>query len=167
MEGWTSDNVIEQAIAEYEAHSYEGFYVTGGPLEKGDPLMQYHTVAEVGAATVLAMRPDLRGVQAVPAPKVQQDRTYASALALKRWLAEHGKSPARLNLISAGPHARRSRMMFQAAFGKEVETGVLAFEEPGYNPARWWAYSQGFRNVVDELIAYCYARFLFHSGGNQ
>ena len=30
-----------------------------------------------------------------------------------------------------------------------------------YDPRHWWKSSQGVRSVLDEMIAYGYARFLF------
>lgn len=164
IEGWAPDYMFEAAIREYEQHPYKQLIVTGGPLEKGSALTGYGTFAEIGFATFQKMRPDLRNVFAVPASGVRKDRTYASAVALRRWLKERGQLPARINLISAGPHSRRSRMLFQKAFGNEAEIGVIAMEDQSYDPERWWASSQGFRIVSGEVIAYLYARFLFQPG---
>jgi hypothetical protein len=107
---------------------------------------------------------DPASVQVVPAPPVRQDRTYASALVLKQWLQQHNAMPAEFNLISVGPHARRSRLLFEKAFGPEVRVGVIALENQDYDPQHWWKSSQGFRTVTDEIIAYAYARLLFHPG---
>jgi hypothetical protein len=164
IEGWAADYIIEATITEYEQHRYDQLIVTGGPLEKGSPLVGFGTIADVGAATFLKLRPDLRNVNAVSAPEVRQDRTYASAVALKKWLQARGQLPAQLNLISAGPHSRRSQMLFQRAFGSDAEIGIVAMEDRTYDPKRWWATSQGFRTVTGEIIAYVYARFFFRPG---
>lgn len=161
VEGWVPDYLMEATIAEYERNAYKQLLVTGGPLENGSPLVNYATIANVGASTVRKLRPDLPNVYAVPAPKVRQDRTYASAVALKAWLRERGQLPAKLNLVSAGPHSRRSRMLFQKAFGSDAEIGIIAMEDESYDSHRWWASSAGFRIVTGEAIAYVYARFFF------
>ncbi|RYD76480.1 MAG: YdcF family protein [Verrucomicrobiaceae bacterium] len=161
IEGWAADAAFQQTIAEYERHPYERLISTGGPLEKGAPLIGYETLAEVGAATFRKLRPDLRELYAVPAPKVRQDRTYASAVALKEWLRERGQLPAKINLVSGGPHSRRSRLLFQKAFGADAEIGIIAMEDDTYDAKRWWTSSQGFRIVTSEIIAYLYARFFF------
>jgi len=101
-------------------------------------------------------------VQAVPAPRVKQDRTYACAVALKKFVDEHGVQLTRINLVTVGPHARRSRLLFQKSFGKDMSIGVVAIPEPDYDGRRWWRSSMGFRSVTGEAIAYFYARFLFH-----
>jgi len=67
-------------------------------------------------------------------------------------------------LVSMGPHARRSRLLFAKAFSPEVRVGIISLEERDFDPAHWWTSSQGFRTVVDELIAYSYARLLFRPG---
>lgn len=164
IEGWAPDEFFKDTIREYEREHYSQLVITGGPLEKGSPLVGYGTMAEVGLATIQKLRPDLQNVYAVSAPEVRQDRTYASAVALKEWLRERGQLPAKLNLISAGPHSRRSRMLFQEAFGNDAEIGIVAMEDKTYDPKRWWATSQGFRVVTGEMIAYLYARFLFRPG---
>jgi hypothetical protein len=161
LEGWASDYVVAKAAAEYDRGGYQGFYVTGGPIEKGAPLVEYKDVANLGAATVRATRPDLANVVvAVPAPAVRDDRTYASAVALREWLRANGKpSPARVNLVSFGTHARRSRYYFQKAFGDRVDVGVIAVQDESYDPNRWWTTSYGFRVVTGEMIAYTYSLF--------
>jgi len=164
VEGWAPDYALEEAVTEFRRHHYIRLYVVGVPLERGAPLSEYKTYAELGAATLLKLGLDRDSVQAVPTPAVRQDRTFASALALKQWLQQHNAMPAELNLISLGPHARRSRLLFEEAFGRDVRVGIIALEDRDYDPAHWWKSSQGVRTVTDELIAYGYARLLFRPG---
>jgi len=164
IEGWAPDYALEEVITEFRRHHYTRLYVVGVPLEQGAPLSEYKTYAELGAATLLKLGLDRDSIQAVPTPAVRQDRTYASALVLKQWLQLHNAVPAELNLISFGAHARRSRLLFQKAFGPDTRVGVIALENRDYDPAHWWQSSQGVRTVTDELIAYGYARLLFHPG---
>lgn len=163
VEGWAPDYALEEAIAETKKYSYERVFVTGGPIEWGEPLSSYKTYAELGTATLLALGINTNLVQAVPAPRVQQDRTYSCALALKKWTNDHGAQLTRINLLTVGPHARRSRLLFQKAFGKDLSIGVIAVPEPNYDNHHWWRSSNGFRAVTGEAIAYIYARFLFHA----
>jgi hypothetical protein len=69
-----------------------------------------------------------------------------------------------VNLYSFGAHARRSRLLYQKALGRKIQVGVIAYPDYHYDPARWWAEGEGFRDVVGEGIAYLYARLLFHPG---
>ena len=96
----------------------------------------------------------------------RQDRTYNSALAVKFWFATNHIPLESLNLVSLGPHTRRSWLLYQKAFGNDVKIGVIPVNGSGYNPSQWWRSSEGFREVVGEAIAYFYAKFLFHPGNS-
>lgn len=161
VEGWVPDPVLEEAVKEYESHPYIGFFVTGGPLEKGMPFSQFGTYAELSASCVRAISQGRVEAQAVSASGVAQDRTYASALALRTWGREHGKVASRINVVSVGAHSRRTRLLYQKAFGGAAEIGIISGQESGFDPAQWWRSSAGVRSVVDEVIAYLYARCLF------
>lgn len=164
IEGWAPDYALAEVVTEFRRHHYTRVYVVGVPLERGAPLSEYKTYAELGANTLLKLGLDRDSVQAVPTPAVRQDRTYASALVLKQWLQEHNAMPVEFNLISLGPHARRSRLLFEKAFGRDARVGIIALENQDYDPGHWWKSSQGVRTVMDEIIAYGYARLLFYPG---
>jgi uncharacterized SAM-binding protein YcdF (DUF218 family) len=162
VEGWVPDYILEAAIAEFQRNQYDRLFVTGIPLRQGAPLSEYKNYADLGAATLLKLGMSTNDVQAVPAPRTRRDRTYAMALTLKQWLRDHGLAPTKVNLITSGPHARRSRLMFEKAFGQGVTVGVIAIPDEDYDERRWWHYSQGVRIMIDEAIAYTYARLLFY-----
>jgi DUF218 domain len=164
IEGWVQDRTLQEAIAEFNRGHYSMLYVTGGPLERGAMLSEYHTTAELGAASLLRMGMPKELVQVVPTPPVRRDRTYASAITLKRWLDAHQIVLSDLTLVAPGPHARRTRLLFQRAFGNATHVGVLAAKDLDYDPQAWWMSSNGFRMEIDEAIAYVYARLLFDSG---
>jgi uncharacterized SAM-binding protein YcdF (DUF218 family) len=161
VEGWSPDYGLALAAQEFARDHYQRIYVTGGPLEYGTYLTGFKSYAEVGAATLIKLGLDSNVVQAVPAPKVRQDRTYVSAVALKHWLLAHQIKPERIHLISDGPHCRRSRLLYQKAMGKDVTIGVTSIPSKDYDEAHWWRYSAGVRSVIGEGLAYLYARFLF------
>jgi len=66
-----------------------------------------------------------------------------------------------LNIITASTHARRSRLLFQKALGDSMRVGVIRLPAEGFNEDEWWKSSAGVRSVINESIAYIYARFLF------
>jgi hypothetical protein len=162
VEGWAPDYALRAAIAEFSRNHYEKLYVTGGPIDQGAPLSEYGTYAELGTATLLKMGLSTNLVQAVPAPWVRQDRTYTSAVCLRSWWREHASSPTKVNLITVGAHARRSRLLFEKALGKGVAVGVIAVQDNEFDMAHWWRSSAGVRTVLSEALAYGYARFLFY-----
>lgn len=162
LEGWAADYELAAGVAQFRSNHYDRIFVTGGPLEWGAPLSEYRTYAERGAAVLLKWGLTTNEVQAVPAPEVRQDRTYTAAVTLRTWFRQHGLAPANVQLMSVGPHARRSRLLYQKALGPGVHVGVIAIPDKDYNPKRWWHYSAGVRGVIDETVAYIYAKFFFH-----
>jgi uncharacterized SAM-binding protein YcdF (DUF218 family) len=165
IEGWASDFTMAQAIGEFQRHPYAAFLVTGGPIEKGAVFSEFKTYAEFGEATLEKFGIPADQVHSVPAPEVEKDRTYASALALKEWLQSHNLPTNNVNLLTMGIHARRSRMLFERAFGPGTTIGITALKEPDANAKPWWKTSAGVRGMIAEVLAYIYARFLFNPNG--
>ena len=161
VEGWAPDYAFREAAAEFKRGGYRKVYVTGGSLEQGSHLSEYQTYATLGAALLARMGLSGDVVQAVPAERVRQDRTHASAVALSVWMRQHNAVPASFNVVSFGAHARRSWVLFAKVFSGTTKVGVISVEDRDYDSKRWWRASQGVRVVLDELIAYGYARLLF------
>jgi hypothetical protein len=161
VEGWQSDYVLEQAIAEFRRNPYTKLYATGGPISRGAPLCEYKTQAEAAAVALIRLGLDPRVVQAVPSAAVRKDRTYAAACALKAELQQHNPAVTNINIVGIGPHSRRTRRLFAQALGPSYCVGVMAVEPREYDPRAWWRSSAGFRSVTDELIAYVYAVLFF------
>ncbi len=162
VEGWSPDYVLKIALSEFKQNHYAKLCVTGLPVEQGTLLTEYTNYANVGAAVLLKLGLSTNDVQAVPCGKIRRDRTYSMALSLKHFLREHSLLPTQVNLITVGPHARRSRLLFAKALGEGVKVGIVAAPVRDYDSHHWWQYSAGVRNVTGEIIAYAYARLLFH-----
>jgi uncharacterized SAM-binding protein YcdF (DUF218 family) len=161
VEGWIPASSLNQAIAEFRQGNYQKIITTGCIVKDEWNSGVKVTYAEWGADKLrrLGMPNDL--VQPVPCWAVHKDRTYNSALALKKWLQESNVHPKSIDVVSQGPHARRTRLLFQHAFGKDVRVGIIGTRDPDYDPVHWWRSSEGVRDVISEWIAYIYARFLF------
>jgi hypothetical protein len=161
VEGWAPDYAFKAAITEFQKHPYKKLYVTGGPLEAGGPLFNYRTYAERGAAVLLGLGLHPASVQAVPAAQVYRDRTFVSALALRRYLQAHQGLPKAMNVVTVGCHARRTRFLFEKALGQGTRVGVLSIPSAEYEADHWWAYSAGVRLVLGETFAFCYGKVFF------
>jgi uncharacterized SAM-binding protein YcdF (DUF218 family) len=165
LEGWLPDYTLQAVIDEMNRGKYQRVYLTGGVILQAGPHPELKTYPDLLRATLLdrGVSPDL--LVAVPCPAVSKDRTYASALALHDWLMrQHIACPA-LNLVTQGPHARRSRLLFGKAFGGGTRIGVIPVTVDDYDPQAWWRTSAGVRDVIGESIAYVYARFFFYQEG--
>ena len=165
VEGWVHEYVISAAVMEFQTGHYDKIYTTGGPITGTDGATNiYNTSASVGADRLVHAGMPAELVQMVPGQVVGRDRTYSSALALRDWLQAHQIAAPRINVMTEDAHARRTRLLFQEAFGRSADIGIIAVQNPDYDPQHWWRYSEGVREILGESIAYLYASFLFHPG---
>lgn len=163
VEGWIPKYAIGRGAEEFKKGFYERIFTTGGPENgNGGYTNDYNTSASVGAEILkkFGIPDDL--IQVVPSRVMGRERTYSSAVALRDWFWEHNTPVHNINVLTEGAHARRTRLLYQKAFGRNVTVGIIAVSNPDYNPTQWWRYSDGVREVIGESIAYMYARFLFY-----
>ena len=165
VEGWLPDYAIEKVIEIFKSGGYSRLVTTGGPLTYGSYLVAYKTCPEVAAGTLKKLGFDEKLISVVPAPNVERDNTYAAGLSLRKWLSGSGMEVKSVDICSMGPHSRRTRLLFKKALGQDINVGIIAFESQEYDPKAWWRTSKGGRTVIDETIAYIYARFLFFPQG--
>lgn len=163
VEGWIHEYAIRAAVEEFKKGSYQRVFSTGGPVVgNGGYVNDYQTSASVGAGLLKEQGLSTELVQMVPSHVLDRDRTYASAVALRVWFHEHNMNVPSVNVITEGAHARRTRLMFEKALGKDVAVGIIAVPNPDYDQRRWWRYSDGVKEVSSETLAYIYTRLLFH-----
>ena len=163
VEGWVHEYAIRAAAAELETEGYNCIYSTGGPVTgNGGYTTDLTTSASVGAGLLRKVGVPAERVKMIPSHNIDRDRTYQSAVALRDWFREHEMDVRQLNVVTEGAHARRTRLLFQKAFGDDVAIGIIAIPNPDYDGGRWWRYSEGVREVVGETLAYLYVRLFFH-----
>ena len=161
MEGWLPYSILGQAVSLFNDYDYKLIVTTGGPREDMYCYPEYSTSGELTAAVLRRLGVKQSFIVSVSAPTVLRDRTYASAVAVKNWLLQSNLSIRSLDVFSLDTHARRTQLLFQSAIGDNIEVGVIASPPVEYDADNWWESSSGVRAVVDEMIAYIYARFLF------
>jgi uncharacterized SAM-binding protein YcdF (DUF218 family) len=159
VEGWMPTYAYREAVAEFRKGSYRKIIAAGvlqedgnagGDLREhfgGEKLIQFGVPSDL--------------VVTASYGEIHQDRTFHSAMAVKQWLQEQGLRTMSIDVVTVGPHARRSRLLYEKALGNEVKVGVISVEDRRFDPNHWWRSSEGVRTVVDESIAYLYARIFF------
>jgi hypothetical protein len=162
IEGWVPDYALLEGWKEYQRGQYKTLLTVGGPFRSGVNLDPDDDYADLAAYKLKKMAGKDTPVQPVPSPGGKRDRTYAAAATVKGWLAAHHQTPASVTVLTLGPHARRSRLIYEQAFGSEAPIGVVAIENEDYEAGKWWAYSEGVKEVISESAAYLYARLFFH-----
>jgi uncharacterized SAM-binding protein YcdF (DUF218 family) len=90
---------------------------------------------------------------------IQRDRTFHAAVAVRDWMQREGLKVSAMDVVTIGPHARRSRLLYQQALGDDVEVGVFSIHDWRIDPDHWWRSSEGARAVISEAIGYVYAKF--------
>lgn len=161
VEGWTPGYGLEQVPAIFQQGRYRKILTVGGDRHAPGRLEPIRTYAGYAASCLKALGMSELVIEPVPYDTPPTDRTYHAALAIRRWLREHGSTNASVDVLTVGAHARRSRLMFEKAFGGESRIGVISAEERSFDPQHWWQSSQGFRDVVGETIAYPYAVYFY------
>jgi uncharacterized SAM-binding protein YcdF (DUF218 family) len=162
VEGWIHEYAIRAALKEFQSNHYERVFTTGGPVEgAGGYVNDYQTEASVGTELLTKNGLPIESVEMVPSRVMNRDRTYGSAVALRKWFREHNMPVRGINVVTEDVHARRTCLLFQKALGHNVAVGVIAVPNPDYDANYWWRYSEGVKDVVAENVAYIYARLLF------
>jgi hypothetical protein len=136
VEGWLAPEELDQAIQAFKNGKYERIVTTGGPQSECSDSKNADYAGL--AAGYLAHHGVQRGlIAAVPAPKSAQERTFLSAVMFRESAQRLGITLDAIDVFSAGPHARRSRLLFQMALGQKARVGVLAARPGGFDPEAW------------------------------
>ncbi len=162
VEGFIPDYALEEAADIFNKGQYKLMIITGKKRMKGAPLDQYKNDGIYSAATLIKLGFDSTRIRVVAVEnEIKRDRTFTSALAAKKWIENHNEGCTSFNLVTLDCHARRSRLLFGKAFGEKYRVGIIAIRDRSYNADHWWQTSNGFREVIQETIAWIYARFFF------
>jgi uncharacterized SAM-binding protein YcdF (DUF218 family) len=163
VEGWIHRYGLRAAAEEFNHGSYDRIFTTGGPENgSGGYVNDYQTSASVGAEALKKLGIPDEVIEMAPSRVNGRDRTYSSAIALRDWFRERNMPIHSINVLTEDAHARRTRLLYEKAFGGNVQVGIIAVANPDYNPKFWWRYSDGVREVIGESIAYIYARVFFY-----
>ena len=161
VEGWMDEAELAQAIDAFRRGRYERVLTTGGPIDAWSDVGGWHTYAARGAAYLRAHGLAQVPIAAVPAPASRQERTYVGALKLREWSHAAGVPLQAIDLVSAGVHARRSRLLYRMALGRDVEVGVIAAAPQDFDAERWWTSSGGAKAVLGEAVSLAWTACCF------
>lgn len=168
VEGFLPDYTLRNMMTEFYDGGYEKILIIGKPIGQGYYLTGYSTSAQLMRSTLIEMGMDSSLINTISIPNtVSRDRTYATGLLLSHWLDTTNAHLKRVNVYTLGCHARRSKILFQKAVGKDIKIGIIAGEDRSYDQIKWWKSSRGFRTVMNESIAYLYVRLFFNSDNEE
>jgi uncharacterized SAM-binding protein YcdF (DUF218 family) len=161
VDGWVHASGLKAVIAEFKRGGYRQILTSGCMgTEEGSPNPRAN-YADWTADDLRQLGVPKEVITPIPSWGEAKDRTFNSALAVKKWFQDTHTPVKCVNVVALGPHARRSRLLFQKAFGGQVAVGVVAVPNGEYDSKHWWRTSEGVREVIGEGIAYIYAKFFF------
>lgn len=93
---------------------------------------------------------------ALPASGKRLSRTYSCALAFKEWYLKSSFKGAPVNIVSLGPHSRRTWMTYRRVLGKNADVGIIMVNNEEYNKNNWWKSLTGVKVTIHEMASYIY-----------
>ena len=162
VEGWLSQDELDRAVQVFRAGNYERVVTTGGPLHLWPGTPDDSTYAHRAADYLKRHGLSAVPVTPLPSPITHQDRTYTSAQMVRAWARRAGISLEKLDVVTRGPHARRSRFLYEEAFGPEVRIGIVSVLPEDYAGDRWWQTSTGARDVAQQAAGFFWVKFFFN-----
>jgi hypothetical protein len=166
VEGWVPDYTLQDALAEFRAGKYEHLVTTGGPMGHGYTLGGATNYAQSAGLILQTLGVDTNRMVVAPGRFTFRNRTYNAARSAQVKLLEMKLSIRGIIVYTQGPHARRSRLVYQKVFGREVPIGVVAHPSEEYDEARWWRTSEGGKEVLTEGLGWFF-EWLFDSGRKE
>jgi len=161
VEGWLDSDQLDQAIIAYRKGNYRFLITSGGPINKWSDDSVFENFADRSAHYLKTHGLDDILVQSVPAPASAQDRTFLSAVMVRKAIATDNKVTA-INVYSAGVHARRTHNVYRLAFGSDFDIGILSAAPTNYDASHWWHDSDGVKDVIGETISLLWTACCFY-----
>jgi hypothetical protein len=163
VEGWIGRDGVRAAATEFVERRYRYIVATGGETiadrwEEGGWSYAQGAANELIRSGVPADR-----IIVAPARDTQRQRTFESAVAVWRALQTKAIQPKTLNVFTAGPHARRSRLVFAKVEPPDTNVGVVSWAPSTYHAVPWWQSSDRAKELLSETAGYVYEA-LFNSG---
>lgn len=164
VEGWLAPEELDQAVLAFKTGGYERVVTTGGPILGWPELSMQSNYAKMAADYLVQHGVSRDEIIVVPTPRSAQERTFLSAVVLRDSALKSGMHLDAIDLFSSGAHARRSRLLYQMAFGEEIRVGALAARPADYDPDVWWRTSSGVESIVFQSIGLIWVKCCFWPG---
>lgn len=158
VEGWIGERDLDAAVARFKSGHYEHVFTAGGPIPSWSPFTSY---ADRAADYLRRHGLDAVPVVSVPSPPTLQDRSYVSAAWVRDAARRAGVPLAQVDIFTHDVHARRTRLVYQMAFGPGSAVGIIASIPTDYDAQRWWTNSYAFKTLLGEAFSLAWTRCCF------
>ena len=147
VEGWLSECMLKEASEEYLHGNYSYCLISG---KKDDsPRSPVKALIRYGI--------DSSAIKFTEAKMKKGYNTFYMAHAAHEWLKTNDQKISKINVFTAGPHSRKSWIIFKRVFGNRYEIGVLSANLENCNTQLWWKSKRGVHYLVKYGLGYLYA----------
>ena len=162
VEGWIGLEGIKAAEREFTQEKYDLVVATGGLTGERWNVARWN-YAEMAAKEL--RRLGVPGEQILPARarEIESQRTFEAAVAARQALLASGIHPAAINVMTRGPHARRSRLVYAKVFGADTKVGVISWTPESERNSPWWGSTDRASDLIKESIGFPF-ELLVNSG---
>ncbi len=161
VEAWVPNYALKVGMDRAAGRDCRFLLLAGGTVKGEVKTEAGDTYARMAEVRLKHLGGSTKRVRLVESGGPTRDRTYSSAVAVRDWLTANGVETSKMDVLTVGPHARRSRLLYQQAMGPVVKVGIISVPNREYDAGHWWRYSEGVKEVLSEGAAYFYSRFLF------
>jgi len=163
IEGWMSKEELDQSLDYFNSADYRLAIIVGGPITN-----DFHDIdsseAERAAGYLRGQGLAQDRSVVIATPYSAQNRTFLNAVMTRDWFARQGIELSRLDVFSGNVHTRRSRDLYQLAFGDEVTVGVIPSRPKDFDAAHWWQSSASGKYVAVEFAGWLLVKCCFSPG---
>ena len=165
VEGWLGKQELSQAYQAFNDGAYQYVIISGGPINDNFNFnLDVSNHAERAARYLLAIGLDEKKMAIVPAPYSARYRTFLGALMVRDWFSGESIVVESLDVFSGDVHSRRTRDLYQLAFGEQVNIGIYASEPKDFRLSQWWKSSNAAKSVATEAIGWLMVKCCFNPG---
>jgi uncharacterized SAM-binding protein YcdF (DUF218 family) len=163
VEGWIGHDGVRAAAKEFEQGGYQYVVATGGLSTNKGWEQSGWSYAEGAEGELIRSGVAQDRIIVAHAGHAENQRTYESAVAVRRALQSRGFHPKSINVFTLGPHARRSRLVFAKVYQPGTQVGVIGWVPTSDRNVPWWRSSDRARELLAETAGYVY-EVLLNSG---
>jgi hypothetical protein len=146
IEGWITNRMFKEAAAEFLQGRYSYCLVSGKIYSSFSP-----------AEVFMRYGIDSCAVRFTDSWTGNGHNTYHIALAARQWFRAHDPTVSTINVFTAGPHGRKSWIIFKRVFGRDCAVGVISSSINPEDTDLWWKTKRGTRAMAKYGIGYIYA----------
>jgi hypothetical protein len=153
VEGWIGLEGMRGAAQEFAEGKYKLVVTTGGLTGERWNVERWN-YAEMAAKELHRLGVPRDQILVARAREIESQRTYEAAAAAWRTLRANHLQPPAINIMTRGPHARRSRLIYSKVLDAQTKVGVISWIPASERATPWWGSTDRASDLIKESVAY-------------